>query len=95
MAVDAHVADLLLVVASGAGGLGLHAVERGASGLSVEPLQVVDPTRKLSRVAFAEVPARRVGEVTGEALDRIWGPDLLRPGPRDDRRARSTSSRPR
>ena len=72
MAVDAHVADLLLVVASGAGGLGLHAVESGASGLSVEPLQVVDPTRKLSRVAFAEVPARRIGDVTADALDRIW-----------------------
>ena len=72
MAVDAHVADLLLVVASGAGGLGLYALERGAAGLSVEPLQVVDPTRKLSRVVLADVPARRVGEVTGEALDRIW-----------------------
>lgn len=72
MAVDAHVADLLLVVASGAGGLELCAVEAGASGLSVEPLQVVDPTRKLSRVAFTEVPARRVGDVTGEALGRIW-----------------------
>ena len=73
MAVDAHVADLLLVVASeGGGGLGLHAVELGAPGLSVEPLQVVDPTRKLSRVAFAGVPGRRVGDVSGDALDRIW-----------------------
>ena len=72
MAVDAHVADLLLVTASGAGGLGLHAVEAGASGLSVEPLQVVDPTRKLSRVAFGDVPARHVGDVTREALSRIW-----------------------
>ena len=72
MAVDAHVADALLVVASGAGGLGLHAVERGASGLSVEPLQVVDPTRKLSRVVFAGVPARRLGDVSPETLDRIW-----------------------
>ncbi len=72
MAVDAHVADLLLVVASGAGGLGLHAVEGAAPGVSVEPLQVIDPTRKLSRVAFAAVPARRVGDVTAGALDRIW-----------------------
>lgn len=72
MAVDAHVADLLLVTASGAGGLGLHAVEGGAPGLTVESLQVVDPTRKLSRVVFTEVPARRVGDVTAGALDRIW-----------------------
>ena len=72
MAVDAHVADLLLVVARGVGGLGLHAGQGGASGLMVEPLQVVDPTRKLSRVAFTDVPARRVGDVTREALSRIW-----------------------
>ena len=72
MAVDAHVADLLLVAASDDAGLGLHAVEGGAPGLVVEPLQVVDPTRKLSRVVFADVPARRVGDVTAGALDRIW-----------------------
>ncbi len=72
MAVDAHVADLLLVVASGTGGLGLHAVEGGASGLAIEPLQVVDPTRKLSRVAFTGVPGRHIGEVTGDTLNRIW-----------------------
>ncbi len=72
MVVDAHVADLLLVVASGAGGLELHAVEGGASGLAVESLQVVDPTRKLSRVAFTGVPGRRVGEVCGDTLNRIW-----------------------
>jgi len=72
MAVDAHVADLLLVVASGTGGLGLHAVEGGASGLAIEPLQVVDPTRKLSRVAFTGVPGRHIGEVTGDILNRIW-----------------------
>ncbi|MCY3930067.1 MAG: acyl-CoA/acyl-ACP dehydrogenase [Acidobacteria bacterium] len=72
MAVDAHVADLLLVVASGTGVLGLHAVEGGASGLAIEPLQVVDPTRKLSRVAFTGVPGRHIGEVTGDTLNRIW-----------------------
>lgn len=72
MAVDAHVADLLLVVASGTGGLGLHAVEGGASGLAIEPLQVVDPTRKLTRVAFTGVPGRHIGEVTGDILNRIW-----------------------
>jgi len=72
MAVDAHVADLLLVVASGTGGLGLHAVEGGASGVALEPLQVVDPTRELSRVAFTGVPGRHIGEVTGDILNRIW-----------------------
>ncbi len=72
MAVDAHVADLLVVVASGAGGLGLYLVEGGASGLTVEALQTVDATRKLSRVAFSEVPARRLADVACAVLNRIW-----------------------
>ena len=71
--VDAHVADLLLVVAATGSGLGLFAVESGAPGLDVEPLRVVDPTRKLSRVTFSDVPGREVGSVGSEALNRIWG----------------------
>ena len=73
--VDAHVADLLLVVAAATGGLALHAVEAGAPGLEIAPLQVVDPTRKLSRVTFTDVPSRRIGSVSGEALNRMW--DLM------------------
>ncbi len=73
--VDAHVADLLLVVARTGPDLGLHAVGSGAPGLEIEPLQVVDPTRKLSRVTFAGVPARPIGTVGGEALNRTW--DLM------------------
>ena len=75
MVVDAHVADLLVVVARANSGLGLYAVESGAAGLEIEPLQVVDLTRKLSRVTFADVPGRAIGEVDGETLDRLW--DLM------------------
>ena len=75
MVVDAHVADLLLVVAGTGSGLGLHAVEGDAPGLAVEPLQVMDPSRKLSRVVFSDVPGRHIGEVTGESLNRVW--DLI------------------
>ncbi len=70
--VDAHVADLLLVVAGSAAGLRLCAVERDAPGLGIEPLQTVDPTRKLSRVTFDDVRGRSIGSVGAEALDRIW-----------------------
>ena len=73
--VDAHVADLLLVIAGTEPGLTLYAVESGAPGLAVEPLQVVDPTRKLSRVVFADVPGREIGRVSGDSLNRIW--DLI------------------
>ncbi len=75
MVVDAHVADLLLVMAGTSSGLGLHAVESGAPGLEIEPLEVLDPTRKLSRVVFTDVPGRPVGAVSGETLNRIW--DLI------------------
>ena len=73
--VDAHVADLLLVMARTSSWLGLYAVESGAPGLKVEPLQVVDPTRKLYRVAFSDVPGREIGQVSGDSLNRIW--DLI------------------
>ena len=75
MVVDAHVADLLLVMAGTSSGLGLHAVESGAPGLEIEPLEVLDPTRKLSRVVFTDVPGRPVGAVSGETLNRVW--DLI------------------
>ena len=75
MVVDAHVADLFVVVARASAGLGLYAVESGAEGLEIEPLQVVDLTRKLSRVTFADVAGRAIGEVDGETLDRLW--DLM------------------
>ena len=69
---DAHVADLLLVVAGTTGERGLYAVESDAPGLSLELLQVVDPTRKLSRVAFDDTPAGQIGSLDSGALDRIW-----------------------
>ena len=72
MVVDAHVADLLLVVAKKGSGLGLHAAEAGAAGLEIAPLEVVDQTRKLSRVTFNDTPGREVGQVTGRSLNRIW-----------------------
>ncbi len=59
--IDGHIADLLFVVAATEAGLGLHAVDQGAAGLSVEPLEAVDPTRKLSRVTLSDVPGRFIG----------------------------------
>ncbi|TMR01066.1 acyl-CoA dehydrogenase [Actinomadura soli] len=68
---DGHVADLLLVAARAEDGVGLYAVAGDATGLVREPLPTVDQTRKLARVAFDGVPARRVGgaEAVARALD--------------------------
>ncbi|MGZ5475381.1 MAG: acyl-CoA dehydrogenase family protein [Thermoanaerobaculia bacterium] len=57
---DAAVADVLFCVARAADGLVVVAVERGAAGLTIEPMRSMDDTRKLYRVTF--------DGVRGEAL---------------------------
>jgi alkylation response protein AidB-like acyl-CoA dehydrogenase len=72
---DAHVATLLLVVArreQGTDGLALYAVDRGVRGVEVEPLQALDPTRKLSRVTFDGAAGEKIGDVSREQLERMW-----------------------
>lgn len=60
--VDGRTADLILVVARDGTELGLFAVDAGAAGLERRALTVLDPTRKLARLDFAGVEARRIGE---------------------------------
>ncbi|MBK5258134.1 MAG: acyl-CoA/acyl-ACP dehydrogenase [Thermoanaerobaculia bacterium] len=57
---DADVADVLFCVARSADGLVVVAVERGAAGLTIDPMRSMDETRKLYRVTF--------DGVRGEAL---------------------------
>ncbi|TYB42721.1 acyl-CoA dehydrogenase family protein [Actinomadura chibensis] len=58
---DGHIADLLLVAARDEDGVGLYAVHGETAGVTRSPLPTVDQTRRLARVAFDGVPARRVG----------------------------------
>lgn len=57
---DGHVADLILVAARDGDGVGLYAVEDVAA-LVRTVLPTLDQTRKLARIEFDGVPARRVG----------------------------------
>ncbi|TDC88344.1 acyl-CoA dehydrogenase family protein [Actinomadura sp. 7K507] len=57
---DGHVADLILVAARGADGVGLYAVE-DVAGVERKVLPTLDQTRKLARIEFDGVPARKVG----------------------------------
>jgi alkylation response protein AidB-like acyl-CoA dehydrogenase len=66
---DADAADLLLVSAATDDGVGLFAVEPHAAGLAVEPLAVVDGTRKQARLTLDQTPAARVG--VGDATDGL------------------------
>ncbi len=69
---DGATADLILVLArapgsSGEDGLSLFTVRGDAPGLTRTPLQALDPTRKLARLAFAGVPAELIGDAGAAA----------------------------
>lgn len=58
---DGHVADLVLVAARTASGVGLFAVDTRAGGVGREPLSTMDQTRKQARLDFCDAPARLIG----------------------------------
>jgi alkylation response protein AidB-like acyl-CoA dehydrogenase len=58
---DGAVADIILVAARTPTGVSVFAVEKGAPGLTVEPLATMDQTRKQARVLLSETPARLIG----------------------------------
>ncbi|HEV8143691.1 MAG TPA: acyl-CoA dehydrogenase family protein [Methylomirabilota bacterium] len=72
---DAHVADVLLVVARTSegkrpeDGVSLFLVERGARGLQTKLLPTMDQTRKLCEVKFDDTPATLLG-----VKDAGWAP---------------------
>lgn len=59
---DAAAADRFYVVAQSPSGVAVFAVERGAPGLAVAPLNTVDQTRRLGSITLADTPARLVGD---------------------------------
>jgi alkylation response protein AidB-like acyl-CoA dehydrogenase len=62
---DGAIADLVLVVARSAAGVGLFAVEGAAPGLTRRPLPTLDQTRKQAELRFAGTAARLVGRDGG------------------------------
>lgn len=64
---DAKVADFMIVVARD----GVFAVDAKARGIEVEPMEGMDPTRKLYSVRFNHTPAEKLGNAAGlaRALD--------------------------
>lgn len=71
----AAIADFLVVAASGPDGLGLWLVERGAPGLEITTLNVVDMTRRVDLVRFQETPAIAIGGAS--ALQRTLDAGLV------------------
>jgi alkylation response protein AidB-like acyl-CoA dehydrogenase len=71
---DAHVADVLVVAArgrgQGEGGVALFLVPREAGGVSIEPLQDVDQTRRPCEVRFRNVEVALAGRLAEEG--KAW-----------------------
>ena len=60
--VDGHTADLIVVLAKTAGGLGLFAVDGNAAGLTRTALSTMDQTRKQARLEFNGVEAKAIAK---------------------------------
>jgi alkylation response protein AidB-like acyl-CoA dehydrogenase len=54
-------ADVLIVAARGDKGTGLWLVERGAPGIEIHQLKVIDMTRRVESVTFRDTPAKVLG----------------------------------
>ncbi|MFT5691560.1 MAG: alkylation response protein AidB-like acyl-CoA dehydrogenase [Oceanicoccus sp.] len=72
MVVDAQVASVLIVAAITQQGVSLFEVDPQANGVSIEALEVLDPTRKLSAVGFTQTPARLLGDAGQANLSTLW-----------------------
>jgi alkylation response protein AidB-like acyl-CoA dehydrogenase len=61
---DAGVADVVIVAAKEAGALSLFLVEKGATGMTVETLECMDSSRRLTRMTLNQTPAQKMDSCT-------------------------------
>jgi alkylation response protein AidB-like acyl-CoA dehydrogenase len=68
---DAGVADVVIVAAMEAGAVGLFLVEKGAAGMTVDTLEGMDLSRRLTRVTLNQTPAQKMeaGKDVRQVLD--------------------------
>jgi alkylation response protein AidB-like acyl-CoA dehydrogenase len=75
LVIDGRTADLILVVGRTSDGLSLFAVEPNARGLTAVAMDVLDASREIAALTFADVPARLLsGDISGliePFLDRV------------------------
>ncbi len=72
LVLDGGNADRFIVVARSSSGLGLYAIESTATGVTIDAVQALDPTRRLSRVSFDDAEADNIGSMDAEALETLW-----------------------
>ncbi len=68
---DGGVADLGIVAARGADGIGLYLVDLRGAGVARSGLDSVDPTRSLVEIRFEGAPAERLGEAGWDTVERM------------------------
>ncbi len=68
---DAHAADVIVTAAVTPDGVALFAVDRGAGGVTVEPLTAFDLTRRLSDVALDAAPAVSLADPGAQPVDEV------------------------
>ncbi len=69
---DGCSADLFIIVAREAAGLGLYALAAKAPGAEVSAQDSIDMTRKVARMTLQAAAGTRIGSVTRQGLNRFW-----------------------
>ena len=69
--IDGQSADLFIVAAQSGQGIGLFVVDGRASGMTVEALDTMDPTRKMAHIDFVDVPATALTQLPDHWLDTL------------------------
>lgn len=72
LVLDGRVADQLVVVAAAGAGLSLYVLPADSTGVTIEAVEALDPTRKLASIRFDQADAKEIGQVTVEALTATW-----------------------
>src|SRR5581483_6922158 len=67
LVLDAGIAEVLIVVARLAGGVGVFAVGSGTDGVGIRPVDLVDRTRRVAAVEFSGAGAVRLDAAAGTA----------------------------
>ena len=69
--IDGQSADLFVVAAQSGQGIGLFVVDGRATGITVEALDTMDPTRKMAHIDFVDVPATVLTQLPDHWLETL------------------------
>lgn len=72
LVIDGQAAEHLYVIAENEDGLGFYTLATNANGVNIQPVNGLDPTRKLSRIEFSNAPAQSLGQISQAALTSLW-----------------------